>query len=292
MDVIARRGRRLHGRHRVHDEQRGHPRRHAEGRRRGCRRQRHDEHHRDRDHVTLPQEQPQAPAAPPTTAAAKDAGALFGQLSPSGGGSGSGFQAQFSDSSSVALAKGVVTVAVVRNGQTVATDHDADANAFMIAVLTMGPDDELVVAGVPLSAMAKASLIESLRATADQRATAAAAAVKKVARPKIIGKTCANGRCKVKLQWPKTPGVYGATIAVGHKATGKADGYALAAVVLPQRDGAEGAADVRHARPARRDQQREARRVAGHEGDVDAERRRQAAAGAARVRRQQAGGRR
>lgn len=177
--------------------------------------------------ITLPQELPQAPAAPPTNAAAKDAGALFGQLSSSG----SGVQPQFSGGSSFTPTKDVVAVAVVHNGQVVATDRDA--KAFAIAVLTAGPDDEIVAAGVPLSASMKASLIAFLRATTDLTATSAAAAVKKVARPKIIGKTCANGRCKVKLQWPETPGVYGATIAVGHKATGKADGYAIAAVVLP-----------------------------------------------------------
>jgi hypothetical protein len=147
----------------------------------------------------------------------------------------------FETSTTMTLWSDRVTIAVVRGGTTVAQNGGLDN--WVEAVLEAGPEDAIVLNGATLDAESvtgfKKILEKQLKSKSSDLAGAAAkvtlrarAATKPQA--KMVGKTCANGRCTVRIQWPKTPGVYAASIVVGHTATGKADGYALAGVVLPR----------------------------------------------------------
>jgi hypothetical protein len=102
-------------------------------------------------------------------------------------------------------------------------------------VLHAEPGDTIMLNGVKLDAAGIAALQKRVQAHVYQlkTMTGSAAAVRK-SQIKLLGKTCANGRCKLRLQIPKTPGVYASTIGVSHKATGKAEAYPVVAVVVPK----------------------------------------------------------
>jgi hypothetical protein len=131
----------------------------------------------------------------------------------------------------VSLLAGKLNIAIIRGGTTVATRGGSNGDAFVTAVVDAGPDDLIQVDGTTLDAYLSRQILALLER---RQAAASASAAKRAPQPKIVGKTCANGRCKVKIQWPKTPGVYLASVAVAHTAAGTSSGYALAAVVLPR----------------------------------------------------------
>jgi hypothetical protein len=102
-------------------------------------------------------------------------------------------------------------------------------------VLHAEPGDTIMLNGVKLDAAGIAALQKRVQAHVYQlkTMTGSAAAVRK-SQIKLLGKTCARGRCKLRLQIPKTPGVYASTIGVSHKATGRAEAYPVVAVVVPK----------------------------------------------------------